>query len=156
MAGSMSDLERARGYFDLGMFEDAWLAVEAMPLGRLNDADVLLLRFEILAALERWDFIEAMSKAVARMHPYEERLVELAAEAVERTKGNQARIDFMDDLKQDVADSALELYERGCREAQRGDLKRAGEFLRAAFARDMELRKRALDEPDLKTWWDAM
>lgn len=55
------DLKEAAGYLQLGMTDDAWFAVEALPVERLKDADVRILRLEILQAMGRWDVIGAFS-----------------------------------------------------------------------------------------------
>ena len=57
----MSDLSEARGYMDLEMWEEAWLALDAVPAGTVATAEMVRIRLRAAAGMERWDFVEELA-----------------------------------------------------------------------------------------------
>lgn len=75
----VSRLEQETGYFELGMFTDAWELIETLLPDEKTEAPVLDLRLRILTALSQWDLGEHIAsillsggeesrKAIARFH----------------------------------------------------------------------------------------
>lgn len=55
----------AEGYFDLGMHDDAWNALEELPPADRTEPLVLALRLRILTALEHWELAEHIANVLA-------------------------------------------------------------------------------------------
>jgi len=53
-------LDPARGYFELGLYEDAWMELDKLAPKETAHPQALLLRLEILLALHRWEDAIAM------------------------------------------------------------------------------------------------
>ncbi|MEM7600638.1 MAG: hypothetical protein AAF357_04390 [Verrucomicrobiota bacterium] len=150
------DLREALGYFELGMFDDAWSAIEELPLRRLNDVDVLALRFEVLAATQQWDYLASIARNSARAYPEEARLAELGAEAIAHTEGQTAKRAFIEEIQQARILRAERLYQMACEELKAGNLQKVGALIRSASELNPALKRKALDDPDLEEWWESM
>lgn len=79
MESRQAIMEKATGYFELGMFSDAWDLIEELPPAEKTDAPVLGLRLRILTALSQWELGEQIAahlkfagedekRTVARFH----------------------------------------------------------------------------------------
>jgi hypothetical protein len=51
----METLTNAQGYFDLGLFTEAWEALDRLPVEVRESNKAMELRLKILAATERWE-----------------------------------------------------------------------------------------------------
>lgn len=58
-------LERAEGYIDLGMHEDAWNCLEELPAIDRVMPEVINLRLRICLALERWEMGASLANVLA-------------------------------------------------------------------------------------------
>jgi hypothetical protein len=59
-----SAVEPARGFYDLGMYNDAWEALDELPLNNAADLSVISLRLDILLALHRLNDAVALNEDV--------------------------------------------------------------------------------------------
>ena len=51
----METLNTAQGYFDLGLFTDAWETLDVLPVEVRESRDAFAMRLKILAATDRWE-----------------------------------------------------------------------------------------------------
>ncbi len=51
----METLTNAHGYFDLGLFTEAWETLDALPVKVRESRDAFEMRLRILDATERWE-----------------------------------------------------------------------------------------------------
>jgi hypothetical protein len=61
-ASYTQQLTRAEGFFELGMFEEAWNETEELPPIDRTEPLVLELRLRILTALSQWELGESVAK----------------------------------------------------------------------------------------------
>ena len=68
-------MEQATGYWELGMFSDAWDTVELLPPDEKTESPVLDLRLRILTALAQWELGEQIANLLLHAGDDERRTV---------------------------------------------------------------------------------
>ena len=63
----------ARGYAELGMYEEAWHALESLPPSMQLSAPVVALRLLVFAGLQKWEQGAELAKIVTPRFPREVR-----------------------------------------------------------------------------------
>lgn len=60
----METLTTAHGYFDLGLFTEAWETLDVLPVEVRESNEAMELRLKILAATERWEKLEWLAEGL--------------------------------------------------------------------------------------------
>ncbi len=60
----METLTTAHGYFDLGLFTEAWETLDVLPVEVRESNEAMELRLKILAATERWERLEWLAEGL--------------------------------------------------------------------------------------------
>ena len=60
----METLTNAQGYFDLGLFTDAWETLDGLPVKVRESNEAIELRLKILAATERWEKLQWLAEGL--------------------------------------------------------------------------------------------
>lgn len=144
----------ALGYFDLALFDEAWIALDDLPPEQKVSGQALALRVQILAKLGKWESLSYIARNCASLHPAVAEIRVLGAEAIRRTESLGAAYQFLMEGQGSCAQCAMWLYKAGSFEVLLGHQSEAREKLRQAFQLDPELRAKALDDPDLAKFWD--
>lgn len=74
-----NDITRAEGYFELGMQQEAWDALEELPPIDRTDPLVLELKLRILTALSQWELGESVANVLITSAPEPARCRETCA-----------------------------------------------------------------------------
>ena len=65
----METLTIAHGYFDLGLFTEAWETLDALPVEVRESNEAMELRLKILAATERWEKCQFLAEGLVQSSP---------------------------------------------------------------------------------------
>jgi hypothetical protein len=60
----MERLTTAHGYFDLGLFTEAWETLDGLPVKVRESNEAMELRLKILAATERWEKLQWLAEGL--------------------------------------------------------------------------------------------
>ena len=116
--------------------------------------DVLRVRWEIYANLERWDGALEIAGAIIKLDPGQADCWLYKASSLHSLNRNQdAHQTLLDALKRFPKDSAV-LYDLACLCCMMERLKEAKGWLEKAIeAGGDKIKKRALDDPDFEMFW---
>lgn len=143
------DLDSALGYLSLGMFEDAWEELESLsPELRAAD-EVLELRLEIYQQLQKWESARVLAESLTKRSPENPGWWLAWSYALRREKSVEAAQRVLREASEVHPDVALIAYNLACYACVLGDLAETRTLLKIAFGMDPELRKTAIDDPDL-------
>jgi tetratricopeptide (TPR) repeat protein len=143
------NLDTALGYLALGMHQDAWDELESLPPELRADDGVLELRIAIYQGLARWESARIMAESLAKRSPDNPNWWILWAFSLRREKSVAAARAVLLEASKVHPDEALISYNLACYSCVEGDLIGAKGFLTLAFSMSEDLRKTALDDPDL-------
>ena len=88
-------ITKAQGFFDLGLFDDAWLTIDDLqPAGR-DTRDALELRLKILSATERWSQCQFLAEGLVKSSPAWPLPYLLGAEALDKQGNIKAALAFL-------------------------------------------------------------
>ena len=62
-------LTEALGYFDLGLYDEAWQVIDTLPADVRESRDVFGLRLKILAATDRWEQCQFLTEGLVQSDP---------------------------------------------------------------------------------------
>ena len=152
MIGSQDlNLLAAEGYFELEMYEDALEELKTADLLPENRMEVVSLRLTIFLAQKRWKEALPLAEALCDLDPEEPQFFIQYAYALRETgrieDARHVLLDGPDELEQ----SALFYYNLACYEALLGEGQVALSTIQRAFHLDPDLKKIALEDPDLES-----
>ena len=148
-------LEAALGYLALGMHQDAWDELECLPPEQRANDGVSELRISIYQALGKWEPARVLAESLAKRSPENPQWWILWAYSLRREKSvADARAVLLEAAKLHP-NEALIPYNLACYCCVEGDLIGTKGFLTLAFSMSEDLRKTALDDPDLDSIFGA-
>ena len=65
----MGALTATQGYFDLGLFTEAWETLDVLPVEVRESNEAMELRLKILAATERWEQCQFLAEGLVQRFP---------------------------------------------------------------------------------------
>lgn len=148
-------LEAALGYLALGMHEDAWEELEALPPEAKANDGVFDLRISIYMGIEKWESARILAESLAKRSPENVRWWVLWAYSLRREKSIPDARAVLLEASKVHPDEALIPYNLACYCCVEGDLIGARGFLRLAFSMNKDLRQVALDDSDLKPIFES-
>jgi len=151
-------LEAARGWLGLGDWASANQELEGIRPGFCTHPAVLQTRLQIYAAAKQWAMAAAIARALTAIIPGSPfGWIHWAYSLYELKRTQEARNVLL--LAADkFPDEYLIRYSLACYACQLGNLKEAQQWLKKAFslAGQKDIRKMALDDPDLQPLWDKI
>jgi predicted Zn-dependent protease len=148
-------LDTTLGYLALGMNQDAWDELESLPPELRADVSVIELRIEILQRLGKWESARVLAESLAKRSPENPQWWILWAFSLRREKSvADARAVLLEASKLHP-NEALIPYNLACYCCVEGDLIGTKGFLTLAFSMSEDLKKTALDDPDLDSIFGA-
>ena len=118
--------------------------------------EVLEVRVGIYRALQKWELMQVVAKALAIHDPDEPQWTVSWAYATRRADSiEQARIILVNAVER-IPNVAIFHYNLACYSCQLGDVEGAKRSLHRAFTLDQGMRVMALDDEDLRPLWDAI
>ncbi len=149
MRDSGDILQAALGFFQLNMYQDAWDELGNLaPNLRVQDA-VLELRIAIFNRLEKWNSSRLLAESLAIRSPENPQWWLSWAYAVRRESTVEDAKQVLTTAAEIHPNVALITYNLACYACVLGELDDACALLRRAFVLDNDLRRTAIDDPDL-------
>ena len=138
------------GYLNLGMLDDAWEELRALPAGEQARPEVVSVRIAILIRMRRWEQALGLSLELCRIipeHPSPYLDAAFCLHELQRTR--EARELLL------AGPPALQIYgtyhyNMACYETRLGNLHAARDHLGRAIRLDGSYRRMALNDPDLE------
>jgi Flp pilus assembly protein TadD len=142
------------GYLELGMFDDAALALEEIPPEDKNRTDVLGARVVLYIAAKKWDMAAVVASHLVKVEPENEAWWINLAYSVRRSEGVENAEAILLRAQAIHPKVAMIAFSLACYASVTGRMEEAKERLRHAIDLDKDIRRLALDDEDLKPLWD--
>lgn len=142
-------LEKARGYIDLGMLDEAWVELESLPDEFSSRPEALEMR--IIVLLDRKDFEKAreVAMSLSEMDPEHHAGYIQGAYALHSLDKTQEAIDFLQTGPESLREEQCYFYNLACYEVALGRPEAALTWLLQSIELDPRNRTRALKDADL-------
>lgn len=149
-------LEKARGYLDLGMLEEAWNELDSVSEDVAFRAQVLEMR--VVIQLEQKDFEKAfhISKELAEWDPENHAGFIQGAYSLHAAGSTQEAIDFLQTGPESLRGEQCYFYNLACYEVALGRVDAALTWLNQSITLDPQNRLRALKDGDLSLLHDKI
>ena len=151
-----SSYQLAEGYYELGLYVDAWEQLDKLPVEDLAEADILSFRLTLLLALNRWDDAIALGVGCCRAFPTREEFFLRTADALVRLADYEKATALLKRAPESLSAQAEYHYMLARCASLAGQVEDAKKALHDCFKRDKFQRQRALDDPDLAAVWNAL
>jgi tetratricopeptide (TPR) repeat protein len=148
--------QAAVGYVELGMFQEANDQLENIDPFNRAAPEVLAVRLAIYHGLKKWELMQEIAKRLADFQPDDVQWITSYAYATRRAESIPAAKEILLNAEPKFPQQALIKYNLACYFCQMGDIENAKNYLRKAFEIDLNWRKAALDDEDLRPLWDSL
>jgi len=139
----------AVGYYQLGMYEEAWQELKSLPASDELRAEVLGLKISVLMHLKHWEQAVSQSAELLKISPGEKAAyIDIAYCLHELGHTDKARETLLGAVNL-LRDNATFHYNMACYEAQLGNAESARGYLQRAIEMDGEFKDLAKTDPDL-------
>ena len=146
----------ARGYFELGLFEDAWMELDKLEPKVTQHPETLLLRLDILLALERWEDAIAMGTGCCqKWHDYDSFFMKTATALISFGDWHNS-YGLLKNAPETLLKSPEYHYTVARCASRQGLIKDAKRAIAECIRLDKSYRKRFLNDADLERVWDAI
>lgn len=142
-------LEKARGYIDLGMLDEAWRELEKLPPSR--EASEQAQEMRIIVLLDRGEHEKAFAncEVLCDLHPENHAGYVQGAWCLHAGGDPEAAIAHLQSGPESLREEPVYFYNLACYEVALGRAQAAVTWLRQALAMDSSFREKALEDPDL-------
>ncbi len=148
-------LEAAAGWLELGNWREANEEIEQVfPAGKVHP-DVLDLRCKIYTAAQKWDYVIEVARTICRLQTtVPDGALHLAGALRKLDRISEAH-EVLERVADDFPKDWRICFELACCCCRLGDKRKALWWLENAIdtAGVLDIRMKALDEPDLETLW---
>lgn len=148
-------LSAAQGYFQLGMYQDAYDELDELPPHERTSPEVLELRITILLKLSQWELAREVTRFLLRMSPQDTQCILWEGYCTRRIEGLEAARAFLMAAKESHSEEPAIHFNLGCYAAQLGNLEEAKEHVGRAIELNEAVRLIALEDPDLEPLWES-
>jgi predicted Zn-dependent protease len=148
-------LDAADGWLGLGNWREANEELEEItPLMRAHPS-VLFVRYHVYAMAKKWEGAADIARALSELVPDDSFGFVQMAFALHELKRTKEAWNVLLPVVDKFSDDPIIRYNLACYACQLGDLKEAWTWLQAAIdlASKTDIRKMALDDPDLEPLW---
>lgn len=152
-ATTRKHLQRAAGYRELGMLDDAHDEVERTLLEDRFCREVLVERLLIYNKMEQWDLVAGVARQLAADEPTEAQWWIQWAYGTRMHKGLEEGIAVLVDAKERFPAHPTVTYYLGTYNCAGGDVETARALVTEAIRLDKSLRKVAIEDEDLLELW---
>jgi tetratricopeptide (TPR) repeat protein len=142
--------EAAGGYTALGMFREANEELEKIDPFLRAAPEILALRMKIYRGLEKWELMQVVSQKLAEFEPDNLQWTISLAYATRRTYSIDVAMEIL------LNAEAKFPYNVACYYCQLKQFEKAKRYLKKAFEIDLDWRKAALEDEDLRSLWDSL
>ena len=148
--------QAAVGYAELGMFQDANDQLEKIDPFNRAAPEVLAVRLVIYRGLKKWELMQQVAKRLKEFEPDNVEWTISLAYATRRAFSIEVAMEILVDAEAKFPREAGIPYNLACYHCQLGEMETAKRYLKKAFEIDLNWRKAALDDEDLKPLWDSL
>ena len=149
-------LMAAEGYVELGMHLEANGELEEINADFRHLPEVLAIRLQIYRALEKWDLMQVVARALARQEPENVHWAVSWAYATRRAESiGAAKAILLEAVEQYPVEAILH-YNLACYECVLGEMEVAQARLYHALKLDPSFRLKALMDEDLAPLWESL
>jgi predicted Zn-dependent protease len=149
-------IEAAHGYHELGLHHDAWTVLDDLPPEDKAHPLVVMLRLDILIALDRWDDAVALGTGACRQWPIIDGFFLKTATALMELQDYQKAKLLLLAGPESLHQKAIYWYDLACCQCRTGEVEEAKKSLTKCFSREEVLRMRAPYDPDLEAIWESL
>ena len=143
----------AVGYVELGMYLEADAELDKIDPFCRATPEVLAVRLEIYAGLQKWELMQVVAEKLANYDPAEAQWRISFAYATRRAESiEKAREILLTALGSHPEDPTIH-FNLACYECQLGNFSTARQHLMNATKADAKFKLMALDDPDLEPIW---
>ena len=153
--GVREKMEPAHGYYELGMFDDAWKTLDDLPPEDKAHPLVVLLRLDVLIGLDRLDDAITLGTGACRQWPVIDGFFLKTATALIDLKDYPKAKDLLLASPESLHQKAIYWYDLACCQCMTGEVEQAKKSIWECFERDKVLRMRALYDFDLEPLWES-
>lgn len=147
------DYIAAHGYLELGMYQEAWEALEALPPEERHEPHVLVVRMEIYRALKKYEAMASVAEHLTTVCPQEPGHWINLAYAQRRHLGLEAAEKTLLQALKVFPREAHIHYNLACYVCRQERLGEARTRLEEALKLDPKFKKIALNDEDLEPLW---
>jgi tetratricopeptide (TPR) repeat protein len=148
--------QAAVGYVELGLFEDANEELEKIDPFNRAAAEVLAARLAIYRGLETWELMQEITKRLKEFEPENVQWTISLAYATRRAFSTEIAMQILLSAEPKFPKEPAIPYNLACYYCQLDEIETAERYLRRAFEIDLNWRKVALEDEDLKPLWDSL
>ena len=157
MTPTSRHLQYASGYIALGLLNEASDELEAIEGEDRLLSEVMAVRSDLYMEAKQWDLLLAVSSALARQRPEQDKgWINSAFALRELGRVKEAKAVLLEAEPIHGKDCALLHYNLACYFCLLGDQAEAKRRLSVACKMDKHWREAALDDEDLKAMWDEI
>jgi tetratricopeptide (TPR) repeat protein len=150
-------LNAAQGWLGLGNHIEANEELECITAEFRSHTDVLEIRWHIYAHAKKWDSCVDIAAAIIKLESNRAEEWIHRSFALHELNRTQEAFDQLMPVADTFPDVWLIPYNLACYCAQLGRLDECQEWFKRAMAIDEEtVKQEAIDDPDLKPFWDSM
>jgi Flp pilus assembly protein TadD len=142
------------GYLELGMLDDAALALEEIAPEEKTRSEVLGVRVAIYLAAEKWDMAAAVANHLVKVEPETSGWWINLAYAKRRCEGIESAEAILLRARELHHDNAMIEFNLACYASVAGRFEEAKERLKRAVELEKQFQKVAFDDEDLRPLWD--
>jgi Flp pilus assembly protein TadD len=141
------------GYLELGMLDDAALALEEIEPEDKTRTEVLGARVVLYIAAKKWDMTAVVASHLVKVEPENEAWWISLAYALRRTESVEKAEAILLRAQAIHPKVAMIAFNLACYASVSGRMEEAKERLRNAIDLDKDIRTLALDDEDLRPLW---
>ena len=145
--------EIARGFFELGMIEDAFAELENLGEEAADMMEVIRLKADMLIEQKRWNEAFQMSQRLCESEPRGVQGYIHAAYCLHEMERTSDACDLLLAGPLHLREEPIWLYNLGCYHTVIGKHEEAVDYLEKSFLLDPTLRETAKSDPDLEPLW---
>jgi Flp pilus assembly protein TadD len=142
------------GYLELGMFDDAAMVLEEIAREDKTRNEVLGARLGIYMAARKWDMAAAVASHLVRVEPQNAAWWISLAYALRRTESVEKAEAILLQAQIIHPKVAMIAFNLACYASVAGRVEEAKAHLQHAIDLDMDVRRLAIDDEDLRPLWD--
>lgn len=148
-------LQAAVGWLELGNWREANEELERIAPELRGHPDVLQLRCKIYEAAEKWDYLVEVAGALCRVMPKSAFGPLHLSHALRKLERIAEARDVLLAVANRFSNEWRIRYQLACYSCRLGEMREALRWLEQAIdlAGELDIRLKALDEPDLETLW---
>lgn len=150
-------LHAAQGWLHLGDHLEADKVLDEITPEMRAHPVVLAVRCKVYAQAKQWDYVATVAETLVKMWPDEPQIWTQRSFALHQLGRTQEALDQLLPVAEKFRNVWTIPYSLSCYCAQLGHLKECLTWFKKAMAIDEHsVKRRAIDDPDLKPLWDSM